>query len=260
MLRSMVWLIMGIAFLLMTHAIAAPVTTPLLSSHVDLHDKAALQRGAQLFMNYCAACHSMNYVRYERMAKDIAIVKRNGQVDSTLMRENLIFDSQHKLGDVMSNSLSTEDAKRWFGVAPPDLSVIARVRGKDWLYTYLMSFYRDSTRPWGVNNLVFSQVSMPDVLLTLRGQQIPVYRIEQIEGRKGLQEHKVIDHLQWVSPGTVSVAQFKRSMQDLVAFLVYAGEPAKLQRYKIGIGVLGFLVVLFIFMFLLKREYWKDIK
>jgi len=257
-------LIIGISVLLslccITSVFAAGTKQPLLTTKVHLHDKASLQRGARLFMNYCSGCHSLQYLRYNRMAADLGIVDRDGKPDEALVRNNLMFDQNYKFGDLITNSMPKADAERWFGVAPPDLSVIARVRGANWLYTYLMSFYQDQTRPWGVDNLVFASVSMPDVLLELRGDQVPVYRVEKIKFNGTIKEQKVIDHLQIIKPGTMSSAQFNQSVQDLVSFLVYVGEPAKLQRYKIGLGVLLFLVVLFILMVLLKKAYWKGIK
>ena len=254
------WVSAILGMLLATQLYAAGASHKLLSTHVNLHNKASLQRGAQMFMNYCSGCHSLQYLRYNRMAKDIGIVDADGEADEALVRENLMFDQHHKFADLITNSMLKADAERWFGVAPPDLSVIARVRGADWLYTYLMSFYQDETRPMGVDNLVFAGVSMPDVLLELRGSQTPVYRIDKIKINGTIKDQKVIDHLQIIKPGTMSSSQFKQSVQDLVSFLVYVGEPAKLQRYKIGIGVLLFLVVLFVLMVLLKRAYWKGIK
>ena len=227
---------------------------------VELHDQAALQRGARTFMNYCLGCHSLQYMRYNRMAQDIGIVTAKGEVNEALLRENLIFNQHHKVGDVISNTMPSDKAAQWFGVAPPDLSLIARVRGANWLYTYLMSFYQDKSKAWGVNNLVFASVSMPDVLLTLRGKQVPVYRTETVGEGDNAHSQQVVDHLQWVSPGTVSPAEFEQTVRDLVSFLVYVGEPIKTLRYKIGLGVMVFLVVLFLLMLQLKKAYWQDIK
>ena len=258
--KILIWVSVLLSLGCMTAVNAAGSKQPLMSAHVNLHDQASLQRGARLFMNYCSGCHSLQYLRYNRMAKDIGIVDRDGQPDEALVRNNLMFDQNHKFGDLMTNSMPRADAERWFGVAPPDLSVIARVRGADWLYTYLMSFYQDETRPWGVDNLVFASVSMPDVLLGLRGKQVPVYKVDKVEINGTIKEQKVIDHLQIIKPGTISPSQFNQSVHDLISFLVYVGEPAKLQRYKIGLGVLLFLVVLFILMVMLKKAYWKGIK
>ncbi len=216
------------------------------SAHVDLSDTASLQRGAKLFVNYCLSCHSAHFMRYNRMARDLGI-------DEKLLQKHLMFAGE-KSGELMKVAMSTEDGERWFGVAPPDLSVIARSRGADWLYTYFLSFYEDTnpSRPFGVNNLVFKDVGMPHVLWKLQGRQVPVYA-EDSHGKKH------IERLELKEPGTLSADGYRRAVRDLTNFLVYVGEPAKLVRYGIGFWVLLFLAGFFLLTRLLYREYWKDL-
>ena len=227
--------------------------------HVDLHDKASLQRGAQLYVNYCAGCHTLKFMRYARLAKDIGIVDGQGNVDQALLMDNLIF-TDGKIFDTMRNAMPLKDGKQWFGVAPPDLSLIARVRGVDWLYTYLLQFYSDPKRPWGVNNVLFPDVAMPNVLLGLQGEQVPHYTTHEVmEGDKRV-ERQVLDHLELKEPGSIDSAQFDETVKDLVNFLAYVAEPVQLQRKRIGWWVLGFLFIFTILAYCLKKEYWKDIK
>jgi ubiquinol-cytochrome c reductase cytochrome c1 subunit len=198
---------------------------------VDLSDLPSLQRGAQLFMNYCSGCHSLKYIRYSTMAKDIGIVDSKGQVLTTAVKENLMFVGD-KLVDTIQSAMTKTEGSAWFGVAPPDLSLVARLRGVDWLYSYLRAFYPDAKRPWGVNNHVFPDVAMPDVLYNFRARVLL-----EPDGQK-------------------KVDGF---MLDLVNFLYYAAEPTKTTRESLGKWVLLFLGIFFVFACLLKREYWKDI-
>ncbi len=215
-------------------------------AHVDLSDTASLQRGAKLFVNYCLSCHSAHFMRYNRVGRDLGISEE-------LLQEHLMFASD-KSGEVMNVAMSVEDGERWFGVAPPDLSVIARSRGANWLYTYFLSFYEDSnpSRPFGVNNLVFKDVGMPHVLWKLQGRQVPVYA-EDEHGKKHIESLKLVE------PGILNADEYRRAMRDLTGFLVYVGEPAKLVRYGIGFWVLLFLAGFFLLTRLLYREYWKDL-
>ena len=218
---------------------------------VDLSDKAALQRGARLFVNYCLSCHGASFMRYNRMARDLGLTEDQ-------VRENLMFTTD-KVGDLMKVAMAPQDAERWFGTPPPDLSVIARSRGAEWLYTYLLTFYRDDNpaRPYGVNNLVFRDVGMPNVLWELQGTQ--VLRNGAGSGDGDHTAGRVEDLLAIETPGIMTAAEFESAMGDLVSFLVYLGEPAKMHRYRIGTWVLAFLVVMFIVSYALKKEYWKDI-
>ncbi len=225
----------------------------------DLCDKASLQRGAKLYMNYCAGCHSLQYVRYKDMAKDIGIVDKKGIVLEKLVNSNLNFTSE-KVTDPILVATPKVDAMKWFGVAPPDLSLVARVRGTDWLYSYLRSFYIDPKRPWGVNNTVFPDVGMPNVLMALQGTQVPVFKSETLKDDEGKPyEKQIITHLELKTPGTLTKDEYDKAMTDLVNFLDYVGEPHKLERKRLGVWVLLFLVVLTLFAYLLKREYWKDV-
>jgi len=215
---------------------------------IDLDSKASLQRGAKLFVNYCMGCHSAEYQRYNRMARDIGLTDEQ-------VRENLIFTSA-KVGDTMKNAMPKAEAKKWFGAAPPDLSVITRSRGADYIYTYLRTFYVDESRPWGVNNAVFPSVGMPHVLWQLQGLQKPVY--ETHKGPDGHEVH-VLKDFELVKPGSLTPREFNDAMGDLVNFLTYIAEPIQSERKHIGIWVLLFLVVAFAVFYPLKKEYWKDI-
>lgn len=225
----------------------------------NLCDKASLQRGASLYVNYCAGCHSLQYVRYKEMAKDIGIVDKKGNVLEKLVNDNLNFTSD-KATDPMLVATPKADAMQWFGVAPPDLSLVARSRGTDWLYTYLKSFYNDPKRPWGVNNAVFPDVGMPHIFLALQGTQEPVYVKQMLKDEEGKPyEKQVISHLELTKPGILSKEEYDKVVTDLVNFLDYVGEPHKLERKRLGVWVLLFLVVFTLFAYLLKREYWKDV-
>lgn len=215
---------------------------------IDLHNKASLQKGAKLFVNYCMGCHSLEHQRYNRMARDIGLT--DDQV-----KENLIFTGA-KVGDTMKNAMPKSEAKQWFGVAPPDLTLIARSRGVDYLYTYLQTFYRDPTRPFGVNNLAFPNAGMPHVLWELQGMQEPVY--ETHKNHEGA-EVKVLKELKLTQPGSLSPPEYKEAMADLVNFLAYVGEPIQLKRQSMGVWVLLFLGLMFAVFYLLKKEYWKDV-
>jgi ubiquinol-cytochrome c reductase cytochrome c1 subunit len=216
-------------------------------ANIDPNNTQSLQRGARLFVNYCLSCHSASLMRYERMGQDLGISEE-------LVSENLMFTGG-KVGELMTVATAPADAKEWFGTVPPDLTVIARSRGVDWLYTYLRSFYRDESRHVGVNNLVFPDVGMPHVMWELQGWQEPI--ITTIKDHDG-KETKVID-LELVEPGLRTPQEFDRDIRDLVNFLDYMGEPAKHDRRALGVKVLMFLFVFLVLAYLLKREYWKDV-
>jgi len=213
---------------------------------IDTTDKESLQRGAKLFVDYCLSCHSAKFQRYNRMARDLGID------EEVLMRDYMV--GVEKPGDTMRVAMTEEMAKAWFGTKFPDLSLVARSRGVDWLYTYLRQFYVDKSRPFGVNNALFSGVSMPHVLWELQGWQEAVYK----PGPDGKLTDK-IERLELVTPGKLSPAEYDAAMLDLVNFLSYVGEPVQNQRKQLGIWVIGFLVVFFILAYLLKKEYWRDI-
>jgi len=211
--------------------------------NIDLDDKPSLQRGARIFVNYCLSCHSASYMRYNRMGHDLGI-------SDELVKENLLFAAD-KVGDTMKAVMPAEDAKDWFGVAPPDLTDEARYRSPDWIYTYLRSFYRDRKAVSGWNNLVFPHVAMPNVLYEWQGEQRAVFKNENGE--------EVFERFELDKPGTMNPKEYDKAMRDLTNFLVYLAEPAKLVRYRIGVYVLLFLAVFLVFAYLLKKEYWKDI-
>ncbi|TNF92900.1 MAG: cytochrome c1 [Gammaproteobacteria bacterium] len=216
--------------------------------NIDETDKAAIQRGARVFVNYCLTCHSAEYMRYKRISDDLGISEE-------LMKGNLMFASD-KIHEGMQVAIEPDDAKRWFGVQPPDLSVTARARGVEWLYNYFMTFYRDDSRDIGVNNVTFAGAAMPHVLWELQGWQEPVY--ETVKDHDGKETQQVVS-LQLVEPGKLTEKEYKRTVRDLITFMVYMGEPAGLQRHRIGFWVLAFLFVLLVLSYVLKREYWKDI-
>jgi ubiquinol-cytochrome c reductase cytochrome c1 subunit len=214
---------------------------------INLHDQASLQRGARLFVNYCMGCHSLQYQRYNRMARDIGLTDEQA-------KNNLMFIAGTKVGETMKIAMPPADAKNWFGAAPPDLSVIARSRGADYLYTYLRTFYLDPSRPLGVNNAAFPAAGMPHVLWELQGWQEPVYKVHE-----GHDEQKVLSSFKLVKTGSMTPPEFDAAMADLTNFLVYVAEPVQLERQRIGWKVLGFLVLAFAVFYPLKKEYWKDV-
>lgn len=215
---------------------------------IDTSDVKSLQRGAKIFVNYCLSCHSASYMRYNRLGKDLGI-------SEDVLKSNFMFGTD-KTGDTMNIAMKSSDALNFFGVMPPDLSVIARSRGADWLYAYFMTFYRDPTRPTGVNNLVFKDVAMPHVLWELQGFQRPVYNtVVHSDGT----ESRVIEQLEQGSKGKLNPEQYQKTVYDLVNFLVYLSEPAKFQRQKIGKWVIVYLICFLVLAIMLKREYWKDV-
>ncbi len=213
----------------------------------DPRDLVSLQAGAKLFVNYCLGCHGVQYQRYNRL-QDLGLTEAQ-------IRDNLMFTAD-KVGETMRGSFATKEAKQWFGVAPPDLSLIARSRGADWLYTYMRTFYRDPQRASGWNNLVFPNVGMPHALWQLQG----VRGLEVVQG-KDLAGHARTEY-KWteVSPGALSANEYDVVVRDLVNFLSYVGEPAAQNRKAIGILVLFVLGIVFIFTYLLKKAFWKDVK
>ena len=240
-------LIVGLFVLLPMFAMAAGPSVPLMKAGNDLTDNASLQRGAKLFMNYCLGCHQMQYQRYERTFRDIGIPTAIGE-------EQLIFDGS-KVGSHIKNAIDLDDASKWFGAPPPDLTLVARVRGTDWIYTYLKSFYKDESRPFGVNNVVFPSVGMPHVLQELQGVTTAV--TEEVE-ENGQTVTKIVDIVSDGS-GEMSDDEYDQAARDLANFFEYVGEPSRLESKALGIKVLGFLFILFILAFLLKKEYWRDV-
>jgi ubiquinol-cytochrome c reductase cytochrome c1 subunit len=227
-------------------ALASSAGLKLDRAPVDLHNLPSLQRGAQVFVNYCLNCHSANYMRYNRLS-DLGLSEEQ-------IRANLMLAAD-KVGETMMVAMRGKDAAQWFGVAPPDLTVIARSRGADWLYTYLRDFYRDPTRATGWNNHIFPSVAMPHVLVHLQGVQV----LKMQEGTDAHGHKTQIPRLVLQTPGTLTPVQYDQLVGDLVNYLVYMGEPAGMSRVQIGIAVLLFLAVFIIVSWLLKRAYWKDV-
>ncbi|GLT18518.1 cytochrome c [Vibrio zhanjiangensis] len=234
--------------ILPTLVMASGAVVSLDKANNDLSDQASLQNGAKLFMNYCFGCHSSQYQRYERVARDIGIPVE-------LLKDNLIFDPNAKVGDLMENAIPDSSAAKWFGATPPDLTLVARVRGVDWLYTYLRSFYEDPSRPFGVNNIVFPSVGMPHVLEELQGIPTPVYETKTVNG----EEHKVVVGTETNGTGELNQEEYDDAVRDLVNFLEYSGDPVKLERNALGWWVMAFLVIFTIVVVLLKKEYWRDV-
>jgi ubiquinol-cytochrome c reductase cytochrome c1 subunit len=219
----------------------------LMHADVDLGNRASLQRGARTFVNYCVSCHSAGYARYSRVATDLGIPE-------SVVAESMMFTTE-KVGNTMQVAMRKEDGEAWFGISPPDLSVIARARGADWLTTFLSTFYLDPKRPTGVNNLAFKDTAMPHVLWELQGLKRP-----SMETRvEGGHETVHITGLETVTAGLESDEAYAGTVRDLVNFLVYLGEPAKLVRYKVGFWVMLFLFGFFWIAYLLKKEYWRDV-
>lgn len=241
------WIVVLFA-LLPSLALAAGGNVNLDKANNDLTDKASLQNGAKLFMNYCFACHSTQYQRYERVATDLGIPVE-------LAKENLVFDPEAKIGDLMVNSMPQKQAAAWFGAAPPDLTLVARVRGVDWLYTYLRTFYVDPSRPFGVNNTTFPNVGMPHVLEELQGIPTPIFETKVVDG----EEVQVIVGTETDGRGELSSSEYDDAVRDLVNFLEYSGDPVKLERHALGWWVMAFLVIFTIVVVLLKKEYWRDV-
>lgn len=223
-------------------AFASGASVHLDKAPVNLSDQDSLQRGARMFVNYCLNCHSAGAMRYSRL-QDLGLTEDQ-------IKDNLMFAAE-KPGETMKIGMSKADAKAWFGANPPDLSVIARSRGADWLYSYLRGFYRDDTRATGWNNTVFDKVGMPHVMWNLQGEMVPVHKKDG--------EHEVIERLELVKPGSVTLAEYDAMVGDLVNYLVWMGEPAQLQRKQLGLVVLAFLAVFFVVAYYLKKEFWKDI-
>ena len=212
----------------------------------DLSDRASLQRGAQLYMNYCAGCHSLKYMRYSRMAEDL------GLTEDEVMK-NLNFTGA-KFGEQVQVSMPAAGGEKWFGKMPPDLSVISRVRGSDWISTYLKSFYLDESRPLGWNNKLFPNASMPNPLWELQGLQHAEFGpVDPATGERHVEGLKV------AQAGRQSAQEFDQTARDITNFLEYVGEPAALKRQSVGVWVILFLAALTFLAYLLKQEYWKDV-
>ena len=211
-------------------------------------DQAALQNGAKLFVNYCLNCHGASHLRYNKLM-ELGLTEQQ-------VKDSLMFTAE-KIGEPMRVAIRPDEAKKWFGATPPDLTLVARARasgdgtGPDWLYTYLRSFYRDDKRPTGWNNTVFENVGMPHILYELQGTQV-------LKVEKDAAGHEV-KKLVLETPGKLSAKDYDKQIADLVGFITWMGEPTAGLREKMGYGVLAFLGVLFVLAYALKKDYWKDI-
>jgi ubiquinol-cytochrome c reductase cytochrome c1 subunit len=217
---------------------------PLASVDINMKDTESLQRGARLFTNFCLSCHSAQYMRYNRMASDLGIPE-------DVLRENLLFAGD-KPGDLMRTTMPKADAREWFGTAPPDLTLVARVRKPEWIYTFLKSYYLDDKSPSGWNNTLFENVAMPHILYELQGSQRAVFKADG----HGV---KTFERFEQQIAGTQTPEQYDAAIRDLTNFLVYMAEPVQLERYRIGGMVLLFLGIFAVAAYRLKKEYWKDV-
>lgn len=220
---------------------------PLDHADYDLKDKASLQNGMKIYMNYCLGCHAQQYQRHNTSFEDLGIPEELGE-------QHLQFTGE-KVSDYIKSAMPTESAAKWFGAPPPDLTLVARVRGADWLYTYLRTFYKDESRPFGVNNKVFPDVGMPHVLQELQGMPSQTTEKRMVDG-------EMVDRYIGIKSdgtGELSESEYDQAVLDLVNYLVYTGEPARLEREAMGKWVLVFILVLFVFAFLLKKDYWREV-
>jgi len=230
-----------------TRVAAAEEGEGLPHSGADIKDVESLQRGARNFMNYCSGCHSLKYVRYNRIATDL-------QIPESELTANLMFTTDKAFDTV--NSSMPADSEAWFGKQPPDLSLMARARGVDYIYAFLKGFYVDKNRPWGTNNLILPGAAMPDVLADLQGLQKPVYTNEPDDHGSA---NMVLTGVEAMSPGAMKPEEYDQFVRDTANFLDYAGEPVKAKRQSMGVFVILFLLVFFAFAYMLKKEYWKDV-
>ena len=240
--RLVLW---GAVFLLTAvEALAAGRAGDFPQSEVNVHDLASLQRGAKLFVNYCSGCHSMDFVRYSRLAEDL-------ELSEDMVMSNLVFGDK-KIGDTMSNAMTKAQGEAWFGKAPPDLSVTGRSRGPDWIHAYLMSYYRQEDGTW--NNTVLENSAMPHVTWDLQGIQEPVYETQTVNG----EPQELITGLEVVQAGLMSPEEYKVALRDMTAFLTYSAEPAVLHLKNIRVWVMAVLAVFALIAYLLKAEYCRD--
>ena len=233
-----------LAFFFVTNVHAAGNDVPLKKVLIDLGNKQSLQRGAQIYMNNCSGCHTLKYQRYIKFTDHL-------DLDSKTIEKNLIFTTdlsgeRTKIGSLILNAVNETHSKEAFGVMPPDLTLTARSRGSDWIYTFLLSFYKDESRPFGANNKLYPNVNMPHVLWYMEGVKEPT--------------DPSLTDFKYISSGSMSYDEYESSITDLVNFLTYVSEPAQLDRYRIGFWVILFLVIFSALAYLLKVEYWKDVK
>ena len=242
MRTAVIVLMLGVGF---TGAAFAQHEAELDAANNNIANSASLQRGAKYFVNYCLGCHSAKYVRYNRLAQDL-------QLSEQQLIDNLMFTGERPF-DTMANTMRPEDAERWFGIAPPDLSLIARSRGTDYIYTFLRSFYVSPMRLTGVDNIVLPGTAMPHVLWQLQGTQRAVFETDE-------HNTEVFSKFEAVTSGELDAEEYDNVVRDIVNFLDYISEPIKRERQQLGIRVIGFLLVFLLISYMLKREIWKDVK
>lgn len=233
----------SILLLVFSLGVAAEESTNLQQANFDPEDRASIVSGAKNFVKYCLGCHSIKHIRYQRIAQDFGLDEKKVLAD--------IAPQGSSIYDQMHTAMNGHDSEKWFGIQPPDLSLVARSRSVDWLYSYLKGFYKDKTKPLGTNNVVFKDVGMPNVFWQLQGEQKPTFTT--VDGQE------VIDTLVIDTPGTLSEQEFDTMINDIVNFLNYVGEPIKMERERLGKYVIFFLLMFLVIAFLLKKEYWKDV-
>ncbi len=237
------------AFLIVSGgALAAGGEVPLEHADIDPSNVKSLQRGASNYMNYCSGCHSAKYVRYSTIGKDL-------ELSDELMIENLMFNAEKTFETIQIN-MPTEAAKRWFGVAPPDMSLLARSRGADYIYSFLKGFYVDPSHPNGTNNTVLAGTAMPHVLWELQGFQNALFTEEVVDGVT----KRTFEGFEPLQPGSLSAEEYDQFVRDTVNFLAYISEPVRGERRSLGVWVLIYLVAFLIIAIFLKKEIWKDVK
>ncbi|HXA36110.1 MAG TPA: cytochrome c1 [Steroidobacteraceae bacterium] len=240
------WLLIGFAAFSAGTAMAEEGGIAPLESGTDIKNVGSLQRGARNFMNYCSGCHSLTYLRYNRMAADLKIPE--SELPNLMFTSDKVFDT--------INSAMPKDAESWYGKQPPDLSLMCRERGVDYCYSFLKGFYVDKTRPWGVNNLYLPGAAMPHVLAPLQGLQKAVFKNEPDDRGSA---RMVLAGVESMTPGALKPEEYDQFVRDIANFLDYAAEPIKAKRESMGVFVMLFLLVFFVFAYLLKKEYWKDV-
>lgn len=237
------------ASLLLPTAMAAGPAVDLEDAKADIHDTPSLQRGAKYYINYCMGCHSLNYSRYNRIAADLELTQ--DQVVKNLIFTRNADGEPENPGALMKNAMSQKQSAEWFGAPPPDLSLVGRSRGSDWIYSYMKAFYLDPTRPLGANNTVFPNAGMPHVLWDLQGWQ----------EKQCTKDGNGVEHceLKLTKAGSMTPVEYDKTVRDITNFLTYVGEPAKLHSATYGIFTLLFLVLFAVLAYFLKKEYWKDV-
>jgi ubiquinol-cytochrome c reductase cytochrome b subunit len=262
-MKQSTWFLALILLPVFAHGITEGAEWPMDPFKPNIQDKPSLQRGARLFVNYCIGCHSLKFQRYERTADDL-------EIPHEIFMANLVFTDQ-KIGSLITTALPTEASKAWFGAAPPDLTLVSKLRGGEWVYNYLKAFYVDAARPFGVNNKVFPNVAMPHALLELQGTPVPSCRqVPKIAENSGEMRDPLIPGVAITEEkcgfidvvegtGRMTAKEFDQAVYDVANFLYYVGEPARAHRERLGVYVLLFLVVLYVFTALLGREYNKEV-